>query len=283
MHHKHAFVSSLTAIVFITLMVLLWNIVQQSAIAFEETITDVLPIASSGYIFENVFEEVNKIMGPSIAIDSNNVSFIFSFSQRIPVSNISANMSVYQNFLALNYSSRLHANLSGNFSNITDGTIDLIVMNDYRYWINNSVVNVTEILFNKLDNQSTDVTRYDINITNTLVRQSVTDFVFDPSGDMNVSVTYSDNNGTTTSSGLLRSGVSNTFSIRDSANQTTNITLGSVGVQIGALRIIDTAGTAYNISFRIPVNASKRLSIGYEALLNYSQAQVTKVGLIQKG
>lgn len=274
-----AFIASLISIMFAGLVLTLWANVQQSALLFERTIVDAVPLAYTGYLFENVFEEVSVITESPVSIEANNVSFIISLSDALPQTNFTSSLDTYESFLENNFSSRIHANISANFSNLTDGSLDMVLLDEYRYRTNYS--SLQEVLFYSLSQSQTRVSRIDINITTNLIRQSVTMFTW-TAGDMNVTLTYADANGTIVANGTLRNDTVNTFSILYSGNQTTNITLGRVGALNGSFLITDTAGTDYSIAMRIPLNLSKEVSIAYEAPLNYTQGSVAKHALVGK-
>ena len=101
---------------------------------------------------------------------------------------------------------------------------------------------------------------------------------------MNVTIHCTDKNGTWESSGLLDSDETNTFKITFISNitRTVEVTLGKVNEREGALWLKDTNSTVvFSFSVKIPISdASTPINYGYNAILNYSQINITKNGLI---
>ncbi len=276
-----AFVLTLITVSLMSLLVLTWISFQESAVRFEGNSLRPQSLAFSRIVFEAVFDELHRIAGPDFSTSPTNTTVMVFFNDTLPKPNITAELDLLDNFIEANYSRRIHANLSLDLTNLTDNSVDFILSGHYVHRTNSST-GASTVEFYSLNGAQSGVTRYDINVTTLLVRQSVTSFSWDPTGDINVSLTYSDSNGSVTLTGLLRNGTTNTFSILYANNQTTNVTIGALGTKRGALLIGDTAGTAYSLAVHLPFNMSQHLTYGYEASLNYTQGVISKYGRVER-
>ncbi len=275
------FVSTIIAISLAIILIALWLALRQSAINFERNVTEVQPISFAGYYFDGIFEEVRGIIGPAaLSIEEDNATFRVLISDTMPKANFSNTLAIYKNYLETNFSSRIHANVSLNTSNITDGTYELMV-DRFQYSFNYTNSSSNSIIFSAISG-SAGITNYDVNISISKTRLSRTAFVNNPAGDINVTLTYTDSSGTVTETRTLMSNTLATSSITYTDNSTVGINVGSVASP-GQLQITDnSASPAFTFVASFTLNNATRLFPYYNSLLNYTQGNVARVGFVQR-
>src|SRR3989338_10148050 len=113
-----AFIATIIATSLATILLLLWISVNQASAQFERTVSEPQPLSYSGYFFNNVFNEIKGIVGPTtLLLEENNTNFKIVISDSLP-KNFNASMQSYRTYLESNVSALLHANVSLNTSNI---------------------------------------------------------------------------------------------------------------------------------------------------------------------
>jgi hypothetical protein len=113
-------------------------------------------------------------------------------------------------------------------------------------------------------------------------RQNVTPFVFNSSGDLNVTIRYTDLNGTDVESGTVFSDMANDFRIDYANGSRLDITVGLKAGNPGSLWIEATdANASTSCSVLLPkLDADYKKGYEYDATLVYSQGKVKKSGRI---
>lgn len=283
MESKKGFVTSLVAGGLILLLIILVSLLHNSYLESERAMKISQPIIYSKFFFNDVFFDVNKIVGPNLTINEQNATLRIRVSDTLPKANFSNDLEKYREFIENNFSSTIHANVSANFSEIEDGTLELFLLDGYLY--NHSYVGDNEVLFGTTENNGkTNAIHYEINITVQRYRQSIQSFSWSPIGDMNVTITYTDKNGTVQSEGLLHSSLENTFKATLVSNdtRTIEISLGKINQREGAFWIKDSdASAVFSFLVELPLNnASVPASYQYNSILNYTQGNITNNGLV---
>ena len=275
------FISTIIAVSLAIILIVLWLALRQAAINFERNVTEAQPISFAGYYFDNVFEEVRGIIGPAaLSIEENNTTFRVLVSDTMSKANFSNTLNTYKNYLETNFSSRIHANVSLNTSNITDGTYELMI-DRFQYSFNYTNSSSNSIIFSAI-NGSAGITNYNVNISVSKTRLSRTAFVNNPAGDINVTLTYTDISGTVTETRTLVSNTLATSNITYTDNSTVSINVGSAA-NPGQLQIIDnSASPVFTFVASFPLNNATRLLPYYNSLLNYTQGDITRVGFLQR-
>jgi hypothetical protein len=202
------FVITLTSVGLIAMLVILAISLRNAQFATERALMEPLPLIYSSFILDDIAYEFNSLVGPSIWINKDNDSTLIAVSDTLHDENHSAVISAYGAFLAGEVSSRTSSDISANFSNLTGGTMRLFINEDYVY---SNSYQANESLFTKPG--GTGASSYEINLTVTAVRRAVSHMEFVENGSMNVTIRYTDLNGTAIEEGEVSPDQHNTFSL----------------------------------------------------------------------
>ncbi|MDO8553277.1 MAG: hypothetical protein Q7S22_00590 [Candidatus Micrarchaeota archaeon] len=280
-----AFIASILAITMCVILITFWSAIAGASVDFERSISSTTPLSYASSLFDSVGNDVNILIGPNATIVKNNQTIVFSVNEQLPKSNFSATLSAYNTFLQNNITGVSHTNVSLNFSNVIDGAVAVTIFGNLQYLLNYTNSSSNEVLFQGLNSSSkTNVTVYNISISVSKFRQSISPFSFDPSGDISVLLKYTDYNGTDTQTGNLSSTVANSFSIKYVNNETVTILLGKSGNREGILFITDNlASPIIDINVSLPLqDIEKKASMVYNIPMNYSQGKIFKNAQIEK-
>ncbi len=277
----NGFITSIITISFLAILILLWLSLHKAAIDFESNITEPQPLSFVGYFFDNVFEETRRVIGPStLLLEESNATFRIVVGDSMAKTNFTASLTNYRTYVETNLSSRLHANASFNTTNITDGRYELLI-DRFQYTFNYTNASGNEITFGA-GSGSAGITNYDINITVMKSRLTRVPFTNNPLGDMNVTLIYTDNSGTVTETRTLLSSTLSTSSITYTDNSSVAINIGSSNSP-GLLNIIDAGSSpTYIFVASFPLSNTTRFLASYNALLNYTQGDIARVGYLQR-
>jgi hypothetical protein len=275
------FILSIAAVTLILLLVLLFTNLNDLARDIDRSLEEPRPLSHSANVVASIGYEIAKIAGPNIRIREQNNSIILLFNDSFPKSAFQSQLASYVDFVERNLSQVVHATIDINESNLTDSQLEISIMDNYLYENNYSK---NTVLFGSANSSAgTDASAYIINITTVQYRFSVQPFSFG-SGDMNVTVKYSDLNGTVSENGLLQSAAQNKMIINyyyGNASSQLEITLGKTGNRTGALYVEGVNATvAFSVQATLPIqNASVPVSYKYGALINYAQSNINKTTL----
>jgi len=274
------FVMTLIVISYILLIVALATSLHNSHLSLERSLLEPQPLLYSAAFFDDVGYDVNEIAGPEISIIQGNESVGISIHEMLPKNNYTEELENYEDFIEGAFA---HANVSADFSSLTNGTLELYINEEYLY--QNQYNGDNEILFKSISG-GTNVSEYSINITMWKIRKSVENFEWDDGepGAINVTLIYSDRNGTEIASGQLDPSEVNYFKIVYEGNETpqVEIKIGSVGGSTGAFWIREY-NTSIDFSFHADVplqDYDGGFGYYYDAVLNYTMADVSKTGQI---
>lgn len=274
---KKGFISTIIAISLAAILIMLWSSLHQAAIRFEDSITGPRPISYIGYLFDDTFEEIQGIIGPAVLLlEESNATFRIAISDSMPKQNFSAALSAYRDYMETTLAPRMHANLSFNLSNITDGRYELMISR-FQYSFNYTNATSNSAMFS-----GTGIGTYEINISVSKTRANRNAFVNDPAGDINVTLVYSDSSGTVTETRTLNSGALSTSSITYTDNSSISINIGSAGSP-GLLEITDnSASPSFAFAASFELNSTTDLSPAYESLLKYIQGGIIRISIIRR-
>ncbi len=281
---KRAFIASIMAITISLLLLTIWAAITSASIEFERAITSSVPLMYANSFFDDAGSDINTIIGPNATLVKYNQAILFSVHENLPKSNFSNLLSTYNSFLQNNITNSAHANVSLNFSNATNGILAVTLFDNYQYLLNYTNSSANEILFQGLgDSSKTNVTAYNVSVTVSKTRQSVSTFSFN-GGDMSVQFIYSDYNGTVMQTGNLSSTSTNTFSIKYANNETVDVVIGKSGNREGIISIKDNlASPQIDLNVSLPLqNPEKKQSMVYGIFMNYSQGKIFKNAMVEK-
>jgi hypothetical protein len=273
------FVITLTSVGLIAMLVILAISLRNAQFATERALMEPLPLIYSSFILDDIAYEFNSLVGPSIWINKDNDSTLIAVSDTLHDENHSAVISAYGAFLAGEVSSRTSSDISANFSNLTGGTMRLFINEDYVY---SNSYQANESLFTKPG--GTGASSYEINLTVTAVRRAVSHMEFVENGSMNVTIRYTDLNGTAIEEGEVSPDQHNTFSLDYGDGRALDIEIGPQGGDSGSF-LMKASGISAESSWAVLLprtDASKRVGYAYDATVRYAQGKVTKLGRIGK-
>ncbi len=273
------FFVSLVTITMILIIFFLWSSTTRASIDFDLNVYESYSSATPGFLADDIWFDVNKIVGPSMNLTKgveDNFTRIY-IGDFLPKSNFTSRLQSYKDFVEERMLNQTNANISLDFSSLTDGNLEVTLMDNYTYLNDYLSSEENTVLFYKND-EDTDVYEYYINITTPQSRESVDDFNWNPSGSINVTLVYSDNNGTTTTSGRLRPNIANEFEIEYENGGEIEITIGRNFNDGEFVMRTQNVSTTFNLVAVLDPQSS--LGMEYNATLNYSSQNVRKDSLI---
>jgi hypothetical protein len=239
----------------------------------DRSLKEPLPLIYAAFLLDDIAHDFNQIVWPEMAFDERNDSMMVSVTDTLHGYNHTRDISVYGMFISNEVASRTASNISANFTNLTGGVMRLFIDEDYVY--TNDHGNSTS-LFTR--SGGTDVSAYYVNVTVTAVRANITHMAFDDNGTMNVSIRYTDVNGTSVEEGRVFPVQQSTLRLDYAAGGSLAITVGPSSGADGSLRMQAT-GTEATTSWAAvlpPQNATKKVGYEYDATIAYSQGKVGK-------
>ncbi|MFH1521027.1 MAG: hypothetical protein ABID61_05260 [Candidatus Micrarchaeota archaeon] len=273
------FVITILSVSLIMILIMLAISFRNVQLSTERVIIEPLPLIYAAFLQDDIGYEFNSIVGPQLDFDEKNDSMIITVNDQLRDYNYSAEISAYERFLIGEVASRTASNISTNFTNLTDGTIKLFINEDYIYTNNHSK---NESVFTR--NEGTGATSYDINVIITAIRENVTHMEFNDSGTLNVTISYTDLNGTVIEEGKLFPDQSNTLKIDYVGSKSMTIKIGPEDGNDGSLTMKSTGITA-NVAWTVvlpPLDANKKFGYEYDGYVQYIQGPVSLVRRIGK-
>ncbi len=190
------FVITILSVSLIVILAILAISLRNTQLSTERALIAPLPLAYASFLSDDVAYELNSIVGPELSFNEKNDSMLIIIHDSIQSHNYSNEISTYDRFLKEEVASKTASNISTNFTNLNGGVITLFINEEYNY---SNDHNADEVLFTRTN--GTGATSYEINFTITAVRANVTHMAFDSNGTMNVTIHYTDLNGTGTEQG----------------------------------------------------------------------------------
>jgi hypothetical protein len=274
------FVISLISVSLISLLVAFSSSLHNEYLAMERALSQPQPLAYAAFMFDRVAYDVNAIAGPNISIIENSSGLGIFVADTVPKDNYTGRLSAYENFIeSAAFSNATHAAIDGNFSNMSFGVLTLLIDQDYTY---TNDPGGSDMLFTSAG--GTNATYYEINVTVLQNTENVTHFNFNSSGDLNLTLHYTDLNTTLTESGTVFSDQANSFKITYASGGTLNITVGQKSGNPGSLYIKAqnvNASTSWFAALPRP-KETKKLGYSYNATLSYIQGGIAKTARIGK-
>ena len=265
------FIITLATSGIILLLVLYSNTLRDSYRGMERALAEPQSLTYGAALFDDISAEVNSIAGPSVSFAEANDSLGVQITDTLPKSNYSAQLNAYEAFIEGTLANRTRTTIDANLSNLRTGTVTMRINQDYAY---SAAPQGGEMSFTR--SGGTNATAYYINISVVKSRVAYVPFTFNPSGDINVTVRYTDLNGTILASGAVLSSGTDFMQVTHD--------VGSVRVSFGRKSGNNGAvwTNATNVSASLsmlatlpPLNSSKRLGYSYDDTLSYQQGKVS--------
>ncbi|MFH1785609.1 MAG: hypothetical protein ABH842_04215 [Candidatus Micrarchaeota archaeon] len=234
----------------------------------ERTLLEPLPLTYGAFLLDDIAYELNSIIGPQLYIDQKNTSTELTIADTLESQNFSSQISAYEAFLVSEVAIQTASTINTNFTNLTNGTIRIFINEEYVY-TNDHATN--ETLFTK--DGGTDATSYEINFTITAVRENVTHMAFDENGTLNVTITYTDLNGTEVEEGKVFPNQVNTFKVEYVGGSAMTIKVGQQSSNFGSLYMNSEdirAETSWKVTLP-PIDPATKKGYEYDATIDYTQ------------
>lgn len=273
------FVVTILSVSLIMLLIILVISFRNAQLSTERGIIEPLPLIYAAFLQDNIGHEFNSIVGPELELEQKNDSMVITVNDRLQDYDYSAEIFAYESFLIGEVASRTASNISTNFTNLTNGSIKLFINEDYAYANNHSK---NESIFT--GDGGTGATSYDINITITAIRGNITYMEFNDSGTLNVTIRYTDLNGTGIEEGKIFPDQSNTLKIEYAGDKSMTITIGPKDGNDGSL-VMKSDGIAADVEWTVvlpPLDGNKKQGYEYDGYVQYIQGPVTLVRRIGK-
>lgn len=265
------FVITMISMSLILILMALSMSLRSSHDATERVLIEPLPLLYAAFLLDDTAYEFNSIIGPEIAFNETNESLSISVKDTIHANNHSSDVMAYSAFLGSEVAGRTESNISTNFTNMTGGTVRLFLNEDYEYSNDHGM---SEISFTK--DGGTGAASYEISFAVYSLRQNVTHMAFNESGTMNVTIHYTDLNGTDTEEGSVFPNDFNVFEVQYPNGTRFVVSTGMVGGNPASMRL-KTYGTWAEVSWTArlpPLNETVRRGYEYDATIEYSQGPV---------
>ena len=218
------FIFSIVTISFMLLLMMLASAAANEYSEMERARAKPEPIVYAAAILDNTGKQFADTVLPRASFATRNDSLGITITDSVPRPDASNDLSSMKWFVENQLSAWVHAAISVNITNVTGGELELRMLDSYIY--SNSQNGTHEVMFRPVLNQSgTGSARYNITLTVDDYRGTVSSFAWDPSGDINVTLTYNDRNGTETESGMLLSTATNDFSIKYGVDESMQLDL----------------------------------------------------------
>jgi hypothetical protein len=279
MRTKKGFIFSVIAISFMLLLMFLAVTMANEYWETERVVAKPQPISYSTSTLDNIGKQFCDIILPSAEINENNESLRIAISDSNPRPGITSDLNSMKTYVENNLADSIHASISANISEVNNGSIEATLANNFVYRNEDSTVSFHP----KINNTSTGATNYWINISVNEIRNTVNDFSFGGSG-MNITLRYTDQNGTVETSGEVNPNAQNKFWITYGENETKriDITLGNIApgnnTWDGSLKIDNTnASIDFSFDAELPLqNSTTQNKIVLPLPMNYTQGSIHK-------
>lgn len=273
------FVITLVSIGLIVTLITLAMSLRNSQLATERSLMGPLPLIYASFLSDAVARDLNSMVGPGIDIDAMNDSTTIRITDSLDSLDHSGELSAYGDFLAGEVASRTASSISANFTNLSGGRITVFINDAYAYSNDHSS---NETLFTR--SGGTNASSYDINLTVTAVRANVTHMEFNSSGPLNVTIRYTDLNGTAMEQGSVFPDQASSFRVDYANGGSVTVTVGVRSGNDGSLEIVASGiGAKAEWAAALPPrNETERLGFEYDATMDYTQGGVRKTARIGK-
>lgn len=267
------FVITILSVGLIMMLVMLTMSLRNAQLGVERALMEPLPLTYASFMIDDVAYELNSLVGPSMTFEEANDSMRLVVVDSLHGHNHSSEIASYQKFLEGEVADSTASNITANFTNLTGGTMAVFINDDYVY-TNDHTSN--ESLFTKAG--GTGAASYEINLTIVGTRANITHMAFNESGTLNVTIRYSDLNGTGMEEGRVFPAQANGFRLDYEGGSSVTVAIGPQSGNSGSLRM-KAAGIGADSAWAVvlpQLNATKKIGYDYDATISYVQGKVAK-------
>jgi len=277
---RKGFFFSVIAISFMLLLMGLAVTMSNEYWEAERVVAKPQPLTYSTATMENIGKQFADIVLPIASLRSQNTSLMLMISDSSPREGIGSELNELKSYVEDDLADSLHAQINVNISEVNKEGLNISIADNFNYVNSND----TAYFVPKANSSPTNATAYALNFTINDFRNTVDDFTFNPSGDMQVLLQYTDKNGTAQTSGNLSSTTENRFSITYGINETSriDITIGRVDINgsvgDGAL-LLNMTNTSVDFAFIANLSETSSYSsnlIVFPIPMNYTQGGIFK-------
>ncbi|MDD5171975.1 MAG: hypothetical protein PHF60_02970 [Candidatus ainarchaeum sp.] len=257
----------------IMILIALSMSLRNAQLSTERALMEPLPLTYAASLLDDVAYEVNSIIGPQISLDESNDSMRVTVADSLHNYNHSGELSAYEGFLRGEVADRTASSITTNLTNLTGGVVRLFI-DEYYVYTNDHDSN--ESVFTR--DGGTGAASYDINFTITAVRANVTYMAFNDSGTMNVTIRYTDLNGTHVEEGSIFPDQPNTLKVDYEGGSSMLVAVGPESGNDGSLRLKSTGIVAETSWTAVlpQLNETEKMGYEYDATIDYVQGNVAK-------
>ncbi len=273
------FVITILSVSIIMLIVVLSMSLRNSQLSTERSLAEPMPLVYSSFLVDNAALELNSIIGPYLSFSQRNDSTHIIISDTLSSYNYSNEIFSFDTYLTSEIASRTASNITTNYTNITSGTNRVFIDQDYIY---TKDYNSRMSLFTK--SGSTSAIAYNLNYTLPALRSSVSHMVLHNNATLNITILYTDLNGTGVEQGSIYPYETTALTVSYVNGCNVIITAGIISGNNGSFQIKGTnclLSPTYEVILP-PINESKKLGFDYDATIDYVQGKVRKTTLIGK-
>lgn len=279
MNARKGFVFSLLAISFMMLLVFMATTMAKEHLESERVVVAPVPNSFASASLDNIGGLVADFLLPSASITNNANGTMISVSDTLPRRMDASQLYGLKYYAEGQLANSQHATINMNITQVENGSLDVRMMDNFVF---QSTMNSSSMLFRSLVNESsTNATSYIVTIFVNDYRNSSSDFSYVQGGAVNVTVRYTDWNGTRETSGSLNSDVENHLVIEYSTGKA-DIVIGRVeqngSCYYDALQMnITNEIAAYSFSAQLPPQLPGSSSlIVFPVQMVYAQGGVRK-------
>jgi hypothetical protein len=284
MSNRKGFVFSLIAVLFMMLLILMAATMADEYAENERVEALPVPNSFAAASLDNVGTLAADLLLPNASVtDTDNGTTIW-VSDTLPRQVNQTQLSGLQSYAQGQLAYSQHAVITMDTSQVLNNSLSLLMMDDFMF--QSTLNNSPTMVFRSLGNgSSTNATSYNITISVADNRSSVSGFTF-PGGTLNVTLAYTDNNGTVVTGGSLNPSALNHFSINYASGVRADIYIGMVSQNgssyNGALMMdlgndITNETAAYSFSAQLPPQPSSSHDVMvFPVQMTYTQGDVEK-------
>ncbi|MFH0737280.1 MAG: hypothetical protein V1827_01370 [Candidatus Micrarchaeota archaeon] len=272
MQPMRGFVITILSMSLIMILVVLSMSLRSGQMDSERSLAEPLPLLYASSLVDDVAYDLNSIVGPDMAFEEQNDSMRLTISDSILAHNHTGDILSYGAFLEGEVAARSASNITANLTNLTNGTIRVFINGDYAY--ENSELG--DMRFSRIG--GTGASSYEINVTVPAVRTNITPMAFNTSGTLNVTIRYTDLNGTGTESGAVFPDAQNILRLDYENGTSLSLGIGLEGGEGGSLHI-EAEGVRADASWLVvlpPMDPEMDMGYEYDATIGIVQGRAAK-------
>jgi len=224
------FVVTLISMSLIIILLMLAISLRSGQLASERYLSEPLPMIYGAVIVDDAGYELNSLIGPSMSFEAGNDSMGLLIVDTMDEENESALLEAYALFLEGKVAERTASNITLDMSNISQLTDRVWIDGDYLYTNDHSD---REVVLSR--EGGSGASYYEVNFTVFSQRANVSAPAYDPNGTINVTIIYTDLNGTEVEEGTLAADGSGTFRVEYVGGTSMEVKVGRIEGKDGSL------------------------------------------------